>query len=61
MSEWMSYYIQVPVDTTYALEVKLAELGFTQSDVYYCEMVRADGARASYGPCHPPETIGETA
>lgn len=60
MTAWMSYFMQVPVDSMQDVEDKLAELGFTQSSVDYCELVREDGSRASYGPCEPPTGLGDT-
>ena len=54
-ADWVSFYIELPTDGYAGLRRFLELLlGFTETD--YCELTRPDGARATYGPCDPPET-----
>lgn len=52
--DWMHLMIEVPPEDGRALLMLLAEkLQFRDSPADFCEMVRDDGARVSYGPCKP--------
>ena len=52
----MSLHIVVPIDEGNMLR-RLLKNGFDfEEDPFDPELTRPDGARATYGPCDPPET-----